>query len=866
MKKTISINISGVIFHIEEDGYDGLKGYLTSIQHYFSTYEDSQEIITDIENRIAEKLLTKLKTADKQTGPRQVVTLEDVTELIQSMGTVADFEAIEEEDIISANTAGHSRPQAAYESTTTAGPTPGSSQGGQGYGGGAASSQTAQPPRKLYRDLRRKLLGGVASGIANYFNIDPVWVRLIFVTLILALPPFSGAMHSGSEEFFGSLSGFTIILYIAMWVAFPGSTALEDDKSVKKFYRNPDDKVLGGVASGISAYFGIDSGLVRLLFVLSIFLFGTGLLAYIILWIISPEAQTLTEKMEMQGEPITLSNIESNIKRSLNISDTAEESTVAKVLLFPFRLIATVFSGLGRALGPLAQGIVTVIRVFLGALLVVCGFAIMIGALGALGGALGMQGLVNFQDGDVTLAMIRDELTLPMVLSAFTTIFIPGLALAILGVMVISQRKLMTARTSLALLAVWFLGLVGLAATVPPLVNQFSRTGVIEETQVLPLAVITPTLDINDMDSDGAIENHISIELEGYKGTDWRVEKRLRAQGPTRREAQNNARGIAYNWSVKDSVVRFDQSFELKRGARFRAQDIDVTLYVPYDRPFRMTEEFARYIRNEFGNQEIERMKNSLWKFTEADGLVNLNYGRERDTDFSDFSTSDAIDETLRNELGDDFYEKGEYTRQFDVVNFSKIDIGGAFAVRVKRGDSFKVVADGREEDVDDLRVRVESGELHANFRNEGLFQWRNRRRVGLTITMPTVEEAQFSGATQSIITGFENLRKLNVSLSGACKSLLDVKADNLDLSLSGASKATLRGRVERLNAGLSGACKIEATAMRVGRADVNASGASTADFGQVSDLHSRTSGASKVNGPSQSTPDEELSDDESMQ
>ena len=57
MKKTISINISGVIFHIEEDGYDKLKNYLTSVQQYFSTYEDSQEIVTDIENRIAEKLL-----------------------------------------------------------------------------------------------------------------------------------------------------------------------------------------------------------------------------------------------------------------------------------------------------------------------------------------------------------------------------------------------------------------------------------------------------------------------------------------------------------------------------------------------------------------------------------------------------------------------------------------------------------------------------------------------------------------------------------------------------------------------------------------------------------------------------------------
>lgn len=95
MKKTISINISGVIFHIEEDGYDKLKQYLSSVQQYFSTYEDSQEIVTDIENRIAEKLLAKLKAADKQA-----VSFEDVNELVATMGSVADFEAVEEEEVL----------------------------------------------------------------------------------------------------------------------------------------------------------------------------------------------------------------------------------------------------------------------------------------------------------------------------------------------------------------------------------------------------------------------------------------------------------------------------------------------------------------------------------------------------------------------------------------------------------------------------------------------------------------------------------------------------------------------------------------------------------------------------------------------
>ena len=94
MKKNISINISGIIFHIEEDGYSKLKEYLESINSYFASYEDSSEIIADIESRIAEIFLTKLDEG------KQVVTIEDVTALIATMGTTDDFEDIQEDEYV----------------------------------------------------------------------------------------------------------------------------------------------------------------------------------------------------------------------------------------------------------------------------------------------------------------------------------------------------------------------------------------------------------------------------------------------------------------------------------------------------------------------------------------------------------------------------------------------------------------------------------------------------------------------------------------------------------------------------------------------------------------------------------------------
>ncbi|MEX0883988.1 MAG: hypothetical protein WDZ72_11000 [Cyclobacteriaceae bacterium] len=88
MKKTISINISGILFHIEDDGYISLQKYLDAINQHFSLYEDNQEIITDIENRIAEIFLSNLK------NNKQVITAENVSKLIEKMGTIADFKAV----------------------------------------------------------------------------------------------------------------------------------------------------------------------------------------------------------------------------------------------------------------------------------------------------------------------------------------------------------------------------------------------------------------------------------------------------------------------------------------------------------------------------------------------------------------------------------------------------------------------------------------------------------------------------------------------------------------------------------------------------------------------------------------------------
>ncbi|MDH5609772.1 MAG: PspC domain-containing protein, partial [Cyclobacteriaceae bacterium] len=433
MKKNISINIGGIIFHIEEDGYDRLKNYLDSINRYFSSFEDSKEIIDDIENRIAEILLGKLSDG------KQVIVIEDIDELVTTMGTVADFEAAIDTDTDGPAT-GHTQQENRTESTTEA--------------GGAA-------PKRLFRDSKHRLLGGVASGLAHYFNIDALWVRLLFLALLfnLLLAPVSGA---------------TLLAYIILWIVLPPNDGLEEDKDIKKLFRSSEGRVMGGVASGIAAYFGTDTAVIRLLFVLSIFLGGAGIILYIIMWIITPEARTITEKMQMQGEPVTLSNIESNVKKSLNVQE-GEENLLVKILLFPFRLIAIVINGLAEILGPFMKFLVEALRIVFGVVVMIIGVALVFSFIILLAVLLGIGGIwghYTYID-DLPIQLLADTFNGMAAGSVFLILFIPAVAISLLGISIIARRSIGNSYLGWAMLGLWILGLIGALFVFPTFAHDF---------------------------------------------------------------------------------------------------------------------------------------------------------------------------------------------------------------------------------------------------------------------------------------------------------------------------------------------------------------------------------------------------------
>jgi phage shock protein PspC (stress-responsive transcriptional regulator) len=196
MKKTVTANISGIIFHIDEDAFVKLNNYLDSLHKHFASEVGSDEILSDIESRIAEML------QERTSSRKEVVTLSDVIEVTAQLGQPEqiDGESEKEED------------------------EPAKEKEHQKY--------DRREERRLFRDPDNKLIAGVAGGLAAYFNIDVTWVRIAFVV-------------------------FT-------------------------------------------------------------FFYGFGPLAYLILWIVVPKATSTAEKLSMKGEKINVSNIEKSIKEDIN--------------------------------------------------------------------------------------------------------------------------------------------------------------------------------------------------------------------------------------------------------------------------------------------------------------------------------------------------------------------------------------------------------------------------------------------------------------------------------------------------------------------------------------------------------------------
>lgn len=177
MKKAIQINLAGTVFHIDEDAYEILRQYLNGMERQFSRSADGPEVIQDLENRMAELFTEQLKPQ------RKVISIEDVRVVLRTMGAPEDI--------------GEKK------------------QHHQSY----SSRSDGYRYRRMYRDSQDKSIGGVCSGLAYYFNTDPLLIRILFVIALFV--------------------GFGFLAYLVLWIALPLAQTPEqfDEMRGGSFYR-----------------------------------------------------------------------------------------------------------------------------------------------------------------------------------------------------------------------------------------------------------------------------------------------------------------------------------------------------------------------------------------------------------------------------------------------------------------------------------------------------------------------------------------------------------------------------------------------------------------------------------------------------
>ena len=231
MKKTLTVNLGGTVYHIDEDAYRLLDNYLLNLTHFFRKQEGADEIVDDIEMRISELFTEKL------TDLKQVITLTDVEEVIARIGKPEDFD---DSDAAEAGGANSGADSASASSGADA----------------AADADAASSSENTSSDDN-------CSGDAS-------------------------SNDASSDE----------------------NASSQQDGVQRRLYRDPDNRLMGGVAAGLAAYFGWDVTLMRVLMIVLCFVpYCPMILCYLLGWLIIPEAHTAAEKLSMRGEAVTLENI-----------------------------------------------------------------------------------------------------------------------------------------------------------------------------------------------------------------------------------------------------------------------------------------------------------------------------------------------------------------------------------------------------------------------------------------------------------------------------------------------------------------------------------------------------------------------------
>ena len=559
MNKTVNINLANMLFHIDENAYMKLRRYLEAIKRSFAGTKGSDEIIADIEARIAELFYEKMEDA------RQVITQKEVDEVIAIMGQPEDYQV--DEDI--------------FDDGPAAGP---------------EQASTRSSAKKLYRDIDHKYIGGVCAGLEHYLGLDALWIRLIFILL-------------------GVFTGF-------------------------------------------------------------------GFIAYILLWILVPEAATTAQKLDMTGQPVNISNIERKVKEGFD--DVAE-----RVRNVDYEKVGNKVKSGGKSffdtLGDIIMFFFKVIGKFIGILLIIIGAATLIGLFVALF-TVGVVDSVHIPGVDI-MAMLNSTGTPVWIVSLliFLLVGIPFFFLLYLGLKIlVTNLKSIGNIAKFSLLGLWLIAVITLSVLSVKQAAAHAYTGSVTERDTLALALSADTLRIRFREDDRAMDNgpvigrmrirygdnghtmlyssNLLLDVRMAEDSVSYLRIRKDADGSSYDDARERAGNINYNYALAGNTLNLDNYFTTATENKVRDQVMRLTLYVPSGTHLAFDDSGRDYIgRRTQTDRDLYRkdIVRYTWKM-EADGrLVCLDCPPETPTS-GDWEEGDGEGHIIIDENGVDIDLKDE--------------------------------------------------------------------------------------------------------------------------------------------------------------------------------------------------------------
>ncbi|MDT7832931.1 PspC domain-containing protein [Flavobacteriaceae bacterium S356] len=488
MNKTININLGGYFFHIDELAYQKLRRYLDAIAKSLS--DDPQgknEIIADIEMRISELLSEKIADA------RQVVNEQDISDIIKIMGEPEDYAETEE----------------GYTET------------------GSSYQRKQSSSKKLYRDGDDKFIGGVAAGIAHYFDVDVIWIRLAFILFFIG-------------------GGFSFLLYI-------------------------------------------------------------------ILWILLPEAKTTAEKLQMEGAPVNIDNIEKKIRKEFSsMTDSIKDgaSEVTKKVNEGFKKNSgKAKSGFQEFLDTLGNIIVAFFKIigkFIGVILIIVSASVLISFIIGIF-SIGSLEIIGFEEEYLQMPPFLHNSILPdwlLALCIFILAGFPFLILFVLGLRILSSNvRQFSKTTSLSLFGIWVIALLMIIFTGIEHGTSYAVAGnkietksleiqpkdtiklsVINDDSLLYQSRLRRTYRTEEVYDDGVLKsysNNIKIDVERSNSDDYSVKIRKTSRGRNRGNANKTAGEIEYYFKIDENKLILNGYFLSNIKNMYKEEKIYITLYIP---------------------------------------------------------------------------------------------------------------------------------------------------------------------------------------------------------------------------------------------------------------------------------------------